>query len=629
MPEERIRARVQQYPEGQLVLERSGRVLGVIYSQRIATVETLESANASNVHELHDPSGPIVQLLAVNVDPEVQNLGYGDQLLELMLQRCSLAAGVRRVVGVTLCKRYAAQSGQPFERYIEQRVPVRDPVLAFHEAHGARIVKAIAHYRPEDQVNLENGVLVSYDIHHRVSHRRQIEPEEVSPEVSVPEPTGAKHGNITRVVQEGLIRLLGTKADGFDLDRPVMEMGLDSADLLQLQQELEQAFQQKFRAGFFFEYNTAAKIIDYLVGCCVSCVTSPKPPAVPPAAMTNDRIESLGFSGGGDSARDIAVVGMSCKLPGGIETPQQLWEVLVAEKCVIGTFPTSRGSWPSPAERAGIDRGGFVQDADAFDAAFFRISPAEAKVTDPQQRMLLELAWACLEDAGITPASIRGTDTGVFVGASNCDYGRLLHETGVEVGAHHGLGSSLAILANRLSYFFDLSGPSLLIDTACSSSLVALHTALQSLRNGECTAALVGGVNLLCQPDLSIAYHKAGMLSADGRCKVFDASANGYVRSEGAVVLLLKPLSVAIADHDPIHAVIKGSAINHGGLAGGLTVPNPRKQSELLQAAWRNAGVAAGSSSSPPTDRLAVRNIMLGELANFRSSIVAPWGGVG
>src|SRR5262249_28588204 len=153
--------------------------------------------------------------------------------------------------------------------------------------------------------------------------------------------------------------------------------------------------------------------------------------------------------------------------------------------------------------------------------------------------------------------------------------------------------SSLAILANRISYFFDFCGPSLLIDTACSSSLVALHAAVQSLRSGECATALAGGANVICHPDLSVAYHKAGMLSRDGRCKVFDAKADGCVRSEGAVMFLIKPLSAAVIDGDQIHAVIKGSAINHGGLAAGLTVPNPQKQKDLLVAAWKDAGIAA------------------------------------
>jgi probable biosynthetic protein (TIGR04098 family) len=301
----------------------------------------------------------------------------------------------------------------------------------------------------------------------------------------------------------------------------------------------------------------------------------------------------------------IAIVGMSCRLPGGIETPEQLWQALGSGRNVISEFPRKRCDWPGATEYPGIDRGGFVEDVDAFDAAFFRISPAEARVTDPQQRIMLELAWSCLEDAGTLPAAMRGSNTAVFIGASNTDYSRLVGEAGLEIEAHHGVGSSLAVLANRISYFFDLSGPSIVLDTACSSSLVALHAAIRSLRSGECDAALAGGVNVICHPDLSIAYHKAGMLAPDGQCKVFDASANGYVRSEGAVMLLLEPLESALAGRDRIHAIIRGSAVNHGAWrssrstvqraasssAGGLTVPDPRKQTELLIAAWKDAAI--------------------------------------
>src|SRR5262245_48189525 len=373
-------------------------------------------------------------------------------------------------------------------------------------------------------------------------------------------------------------------------------MGLDSADLIKLQQRCEDRFGLEFQAGFFFEHNTVRKVVEYLTARLAAFPEANRAPGVN-AAPRPRNVTPPATSHAPDKERaatsDIAIIGMSCKLPGGIETPDQLWQALASNECVIGSFPRTRRSWPGADDYPGIDQGGFVNDVDAFDAPFFRISAAEAQVTDPQQRMLLELAWACLEDAGILPTALKGSNTGVFVGASNCDYSRLIQEAGLEIEAHHGVGSSLAILANRLSYFLDLSGPSLVVDTACSSSLVALHSAVQSLRSGECAAALVGGVNLICHPDLSIAYHKAGMLAPDGRCKVFDAKADGYVRSEGAVILLLKPLSAAVAEGDLIHAVIRGGAINHGGLAGGLTVPNPQKQSELLIAAWQDAGIAA------------------------------------
>ena len=565
---QKIRARLETYPLGQFVLEKAGKVLGVIYSQRIADVDALDSHSAASVSGLHQPSGSIIQLLAVNIDPSVQSFGYGDQLLEFMLQRCALVAGVDRVVGVTLCRDY---HGEPsLEQYIRRDGENQDPILAFHSAHGASIVKLLPGYRPDDRANAGHGVLVSYDILRRVPRRRSAEASAAS----------LNPLELAQFVQEKVKQRLGTDAGEFHLDRPLMEMGLDSADLLKLQQQFEEKLAQKFPAGFFFEYNSVRKVVDYLTRAPFIAAG----PAAPAAATSH-------------AAADIAIVGLSCKLPGGIESPDALWQALSSGASLIDRIPEGRGPWPSAADMPGIDQGGFVRDVDAFDAGFFRMTRAETVITDPQQRMLLQLGWACLEDAGILPSTLRGTNTGVFIGASNCDYSRLVQEAGLEVQAHHGVGSSLAILANRLSYFFDFSGPSLNIDTACSSSLVALHTAIQSLRSGECAAALVGGVNLICHPDLSIAYHKAGMLAPDGRCKPFDASANGYVRSEGAVMLLLKPLAGALADGDRIHAVIKGSAINHGGLAGGLTVPNPQKQSELLQAAWKNAGIAASDLS--------------------------------
>lgn len=565
--QEQLRARLQRHPDGQFVVEKQGELLGVIYSQRIVDVEALSSRSAADVHELHDESGSIVQLLALNVDPAAQNLSLGDQLLEFMLRRCSRLEGVERVVGVTLCKRFDAASGATFDEYIRGG---QDPVLGLHRSHGARVVRSIANYRPEDAANQGYGVLVSYDLRDRPTRN------DSSARVHS---TGLEREEVERFVRSEVVRLIGDEPE-FDPARPLMEMGLTSADLLQLQLQIEREYGCKLRPGFFFEHNSVEKVVGYFsAGAAASreVVTSvTRQMEAPPTS----------------SCKDIAIVGMSCRLPGGIETPDDLWRVLSAASCVVSAYPKTRGRWAASTEYPGIDQGGYLTDGEAFDASLFRVTPLEAQVTDPQQRILLELAWSCLEDAGVPPARLRGTRTGVFVGASNTDYSRLIQAAGLPTEAHHATGTSLAIIPNRLSYFLDLSGPSMLIDTACSSSLVALHTAIQSLHAGECETALVGGVNFICHPDLSVAYHKAGMLARDGRCKVFDARANGYVRAEGAVMLLLKPLTEAIRAQDNIHAVIRGSAVNHGGLTGGLTVPDPRKQSELLIAAWTSAGIS-------------------------------------
>ena len=214
---------------------------------------------------------------------------------------------------------------------------------------------------------------------------------------------------------------------------------------------------------------------------------------------------------------------------------------------------------------------------------------------DPQQRLLLELSWQALEDAGYSQDSVMGSATGVFVGASGADYAKVIEESGIPYAAHFATGNSSSILANRLSYLYDFSGPSLQIDTACSSSLVAVHEAVRSLRDGESKMALVCGVHLMCHPSNSIFYYDAGMLSKAGQCRTFDERADGYVRGEGAVVLLLKPIEQALRDGDHVYALIKGTASNHGGRAGGLTVPNPVRQAQLIREAWRVSEVEPAS----------------------------------
>lgn len=578
-----IAARLKIYPEGQFVLEKEGKVLGVIYSQRIDQISELDNCDSSNVHHLHNPEGSKIQLLAVNIDPEYQDFGYGDQLLEFMLQRSSLVNGVEKITAVTRCKDYTPDHKLSPQEYIRLQDSSKDSILAFHHSHGAKIVKLLPNYRPEDDVNLGNGVLVIYDVHTRTPiSQKVIESHKIDLEVMTEE-------RVRQSVIRKVKLVMGSKAKHFQIAHPLMEMGLNSADLLRLQTQLIEEFDMQLQPGFFFEYNTTENVIEYLIEQLV----------VEEVNLSEGKIKTssklVNKSNGKErsaKSTDIAVVGMSCKLPGGIESPEGLWKLVASGRNNISNYPSNRGFWPDSLDKPAIDRGGFIFEGDAFDASFFRISPIEAQITDPQQRILLELSWSCLEDAGILPETLKLTDTGVFVGASNCDYGRLIQSAGLEVQAHNAVGGSLAVLANRLSYFFDFCGPSLVIDTACSSSLVAVHTAIQSIHAGECEIALVGGVNFICHPDLSIAYHKAGMLSPDGLCKVFDASANGYVRAEGGVVFLLKPLSNAVKDNNRIHAVLKGSAINHGGLAGGLTVPNPRKQSELIAKAWKKADVS-------------------------------------
>ena len=239
--------------------------------------------------------------------------------------------------------------------------------------------------------------------------------------------------------------------------------------------------------------------------------------------------------------------------------------------------------------------GGFVNDIAEFDAAFFGISPREAAVMDPQQRMLLETAWRALEDAGVQIDKLPGTDTGVFIGISHSDYHGIQKFGRPDIDVHTSTGGALSIAANRLSHRFDLRGPSLSVDTACSSSLVALDLACQAIRNGACEMALCGGVNAILTPDVTVTFSRASMLSPDGRCKAFDSRANGYVRGEGAGMVVLKPLTRAIADGDRIHAIIRATAVNQDGRTTTITVPSMDAQMAMLQRSLPPRGDRAGA----------------------------------
>nr|CAQ48259.1 MicA protein [Planktothrix prolifica NIVA-CYA 98] len=293
----------------------------------------------------------------------------------------------------------------------------------------------------------------------------------------------------------------------------------------------------------------------------------------------------------------IAIIGIGCRFPGA-DNPEAFWQLMQAGVDAIADVPPGR--WdidnfydptPGTAKKMYSRQGGFLKNVDQFDPQFFRISPLEANYLDPQQRLLLEVAWEALENAAIVPETLVGSKSGVFIGISDVDYHRLAYQSPPNLTAYVGTGNSTSIAANRLSYVFDLRGPSLALDTACSSSLVAVHLACQSLQNQESNLCLVGGVNLILSPETTIVFSQARMMAPDSRCKTFDASADGYVRSEGCGMVVLKRLRDAIEDGDRVLAVIKGSAVNQDGLSNGLTAPNGPAQQAVIRQALENAQV--------------------------------------
>ena len=288
--------------------------------------------------------------------------------------------------------------------------------------------------------------------------------------------------------------------------------------------------------------------------------------------------------------RDVAIIGIGGMFPGGSDL-DELWDTIKYRRDAITEVREERWNWKEVKKHYSqeIRWGGFIKNIDKFDASFFGISPKEAEMMDPQHRILIETIWKTIEDAGYKTSDISGTNMGLFIGISSNDYSELMLEAGTPVEAFTSIGTTHSIAANRISYMFNLRGPSMAIDTACSSSLVALSEAIAAIRNGKCDAAIVGGVNALLTPKLFVSFTKAGMLSEDGRCKTFDKSANGYVRGEGVGAVLIKPLKKAKDDGDHIYAVIKGCAINHGGHTNSMTAPNPNAQAELIISALDDA----------------------------------------
>ncbi len=294
------------------------------------------------------------------------------------------------------------------------------------------------------------------------------------------------------------------------------------------------------------------------------------------------------------SVEPIAITGIACRFPGGITTPDSFWEFVLNGGDAIRDVPDDRKTlWGSWTDRHDFPAcGGFVDDIDRFDAAFFNISPREARHIDPQQRILLELAWEALEDATIPPVRLEGQPVGVYMGIFLDEYWDLQrYAAPSSVGMHTNTGGTLSIAANRISFFLDLKGPSIAVDTACSSSLTAIHLACRDIQAGTCTAALAGGANLLLTPQTTRGFQQAHMLSPDGRCRAFAQGASGYGRSDGAGIVVLKSLAAAMDDGDPIYAVIHGSAINQDGRSRGLTVPGQRAQESVIASAARAGDV--------------------------------------
>ncbi|MDA8137447.1 MAG: thioester reductase domain-containing protein [Desulfobacteraceae bacterium] len=436
---------------------------------------------------------------------------------------------------------------------------------------------AIALIRPKSLLVTTSGKVRRKDTQQaffldRLEHLALYRSAEAKNVMAMPSPVVEQIQGVV-LLTELVAKRLQVAPQAIGIDTPLGQFGLSSMDAVALAAELEGLIGRAISPTAIYQHPTIAALAEFLFGSPVKPI-----PAEPHPAPSSEC--------------SIAIIGMACRFPGAKDV-EAFWQLIEKGGHAVSRLPDNRPWLKDSADSCdrAANWGGFIEDFSCFDADFFSIGEAEAQWMDPQHRQFIEIAFGAIENAGYAPSNLSGTRTAVFAGIANRDYDQIAAQGAVPAQVYTATGLSTAMLANRLSYLLNLHGPSETIDTACSSSLVAVHRAVRAMRNGECDLAIAGGVNLLLSSQTFQSLSKAGFLSAGGACRTFDAAADGYVRAEGVGAVVLKPLAQAVQDKDHIYAVIRGSALQHGGRTASLSAPSEDRQAQLLQDALRDAGV--------------------------------------
>lgn len=567
-----------------------------------------------------DEQQRVVTDLFIGSDEALARLALCDDKASVFFAHPTLLDGVFHATSVLL-----STVGQSLEslpnpirlKEIEFNAPLTNVVYAHlkvtDRAAGSSSEKGVA----VDLLNESGGLLIRLtDLTLSVARSQSLKAPASKRPLTTAVNNLSNRQQLERDVQRFAAELIKVAPEQLEITTGLGDFGFESVTFVELGERLNQHLNIELSPTIFYERDTVHSLADYLQvefseqvkaryassSSATADTASVETPGVIPSLVPFSKVLKNSRVSPDENREAIAIVGMNGIFPGSRDL-NQFWENLRDQKDLITEIPADRWNWRDYHKdfstgdfKTQVKWGGFIEDVDKFDARFFSISPLEAEMMDPQQRIFLETVWKTIEDAGYRASEFAGRRVGLFVGVQFSDYQQMLASQGL-LNAQMGLGNEHSILVNRISYLLNLRGPSEPYNTACSSSLVAVHRAVNSIRSGESELAIAGGISLMLSPYTTISGDSLGVLSVDGRCKTLDASANGYVRGEGVGALLLKPLKRALEDNDNIYAVIKGTAVNHGGKAPSLTAPNSEAQAALLVQAYEEADVDPQSVS--------------------------------